>query len=219
MMLQMRPATPRPPSRAQSIVQDTTSPVITLAGANPQTLEANTAYTELGATAADTLDGDLTASIVINTTAVDPSTPGSYLVTYDVSDAAGNAATQVTRTVNVVDTTPPVITLSGANPQTLEAPSAYVEPGATASDSLDGNITASIVIDATAVNASVPGSYLVTYDVSDAAGNPAVQLTRTVIVQDTTIPVITLAGADPLPHEAATPFVDPGATAERLAGR
>ena len=29
--------------------------------------------------------------------------PGQYIITYNVSDAAGNAATEVTRTVNVND--------------------------------------------------------------------------------------------------------------------
>ena len=44
--------------------------------------------------------------------AVDVNTVGTYTVTYNVSDAAGNAATQVTRTVNITpDVTIPVITL------------------------------------------------------------------------------------------------------------
>ena len=187
--------------------------MITLTGVNPQTVEAATAYTELGATASDTLDGDVSGAIVIDASAVDTSTPGSYVVTYDVMDTAGNPATQVTRTVNVQDTTPPVITLTGTNPQTVEAATAYTELGATASDTVDGDVSAFIVIDASAVDSSTPGSYVVTYDVIDAAGNPATQVTRTVNVVDTTLPVITLLGADPVTHEAATPFTDPGATA------
>ncbi|MBT8143757.1 MAG: DUF5011 domain-containing protein, partial [Gammaproteobacteria bacterium] len=194
-------------------VQDTTAPVITLTGANPQLIEAPTAYTELGATASDTVDGDLSASLVIDASAVDTSTPGNYVVTYDVSDAAGNAAVQVTRTVTVQDTTPPVITLTGANPQVIEAPTAYTELGATANDNLDGDITASIVIDASAVDTSTPGSYVVTYDVSDAAGNAAVQVTRTVTVQDTTAPVITLTGANPQNIPLGGPYVELGAGA------
>ena len=91
-------------------VVDTTAPVLTLVGANPQTLECSVdSYTELGATALDACDGDVTSSIVIDASTVDPSTPGGYSVTYDVADAAGNAAAQGTRTVNVVDTTTPVI--------------------------------------------------------------------------------------------------------------
>ena len=61
----------------------------------------------------DNVDGDITANIVVGGDIVDTNTLGTYIITYDVSDAAGNAATQVTRTVNVIDladTTPPVIT-------------------------------------------------------------------------------------------------------------
>ena len=194
-------------------VVDTTAPVITLVGANPQTIEVGSPYVELGATAADNYDGDITASIVTDATSMDTSTVGSYSVTYDVTDASGNAAIQATRTVDVVDTTAPVITLVGANPQTIEVGTAYVELGATASDNYDGDITASIVTDATAVDTSTVGSYSVTYDVTDSSGNPAVQVIRTIDVVDTTIPVITLVGANPQTIEAGSPYVELGATA------
>ena len=102
-------------------VVDTTPPVISLVGADPQTIECGDAYTELGATATDVCCGDLTASIVIDTSAVDTSTVGSYTVTYDVTDCNGNPAVQVTRTVNVVDTTPPDISVT-VSPDTLWPP-------------------------------------------------------------------------------------------------
>ena len=73
---------------------------------------------------------------------------GSYSVTYDVVDSNGNNAVQVVRTVDVVDTTLPVITLGGANPQVIEVGTAYSELGATAADNYDGDISGSIVIDA-----------------------------------------------------------------------
>jgi len=81
------------------------APVINLVGANPQQLTRGRAYVELGATATDDTDDDtaLTATIAIDASAVDTATAGSYSVTYNVSDAAGNAATQVTRTVTVED--------------------------------------------------------------------------------------------------------------------
>ena len=59
----------------------------------------------LGATATDSYDGDLTSSITVSSN-VDTNTVGTYTVTYTVSDAAGNQATE-TRTVNVVDNSNP----------------------------------------------------------------------------------------------------------------
>jgi hypothetical protein len=77
----------------------------------------------------------------------------------------------VNRTVNVVDTTPPVIVILGSNPAIITVGS-YVDAGATASDNLDGNITVSIVA-TSSVNSSAIGSYNVTYDVTDSSGNSA----------------------------------------------
>jgi len=74
---------------------------------NPQVITTGTAYMELGATASDDVDGDATASIVIDASTVDSSIAGSYQVTYDVQDAAGNAATTVTRMVTVENPPPP----------------------------------------------------------------------------------------------------------------
>jgi len=85
--------------------RDNAPPVITLAGDNPQVLVFGHLYMELGATATDNRDGDLTSSIVIDASGVDTSMPGDYTVTYNVTDAAGNVAMTVTRTVAVY---PPV---------------------------------------------------------------------------------------------------------------
>ncbi len=82
---------------------DTTAPVITLNGANPQSLEMLTAYAESGATANDDQDGNITSSIVIDATEIDNKLPASYEVHYNVSDAAGNA-TDVHRIVTVIAT-------------------------------------------------------------------------------------------------------------------
>ena len=79
-------------------VNDTTPPLITLLGDAAVTLEVGSTYTDAGATATDNYDGDITSSIVtVNN--VDTSTIGTYTVTYNVSDANGNAAAEVTRTV------------------------------------------------------------------------------------------------------------------------
>lgn len=80
---------------------DTLAPVITLLGSNPVNLTVGDPYSDDGATATDTVDGDLGANIVVGGNTVDSSIIGAYVITYNVSDNAGNAALQVTRTVNV----------------------------------------------------------------------------------------------------------------------
>jgi hypothetical protein len=97
-------------------VADTIPPVITLNGDAEMTLECHIdAYTELGATVVDQCDTELTDA-TIGGDVVDVNTPGTYVVTYNATDACGNPATEVTRTVTVVDTTPPAVTI-GAAPQ------------------------------------------------------------------------------------------------------
>jgi len=204
-------------TRTVTITPDATIPVITLVGANPKSIVLGTAYSELGANATDNTDGDISANISIDASAVDVNTIGNYTVTYNVSDAAGNAAIQVTRTVNVTadaDTTIPVITLTGSNPQSIELGIAYSESGANATDNTDGDISANISIDASAVDVNTIGNYTVTYNVSDNAGNVATQVTRTVtITPDATIPVITLSGANPQSIELGTAYSELGANA------
>ncbi len=70
-----------------------------------------------------------------------------------------------------VDTQAPDITLNGENPLNLNVGDTYNEPGATAQDNIDGNLTAQLVIDNSAVNTSVAGNYLVSYTSTDLAGN------------------------------------------------
>jgi hypothetical protein len=103
-------------------------------------------------------------------------------VTYNVSDSSGNAAIQVTRTVRVVDTTPPVITLNGAAEVTLEwGVEDYTELGATVTDVGDPGVT-SVVIGGDTVDPSTRGSYHVSYSATDSSGNTR-QVIRTVNVE------------------------------------
>ena len=192
-------------------VVDTTVPVITLTGDAVVTTEVDATYTDAGATALDNYDGDITPAIVVVNT-VNIAIVGTYTVTYNVSDISGNPAVQVTRTVNVVDTTVPVITLTGDAVVTTEVDATYTDAGATALDNYDGDITPAIVVVNT-VNTAIVGNYTVTYNVSDAASNAAVQVTRTVNVVDTTVPVITLTGDEIVTIEVGTTYVDGGATA------
>ena len=181
-------------------IPDTTPPVITLTGENPQTIELGDGYTELGATTDDGSDVTIDDSAFANTV-------GTYLIYYDSTDSEGNSAVQVTRTVNVVDTTPPVITLTGENPQTIELGDVYIELGATTDDG-----SAVTINDLAFANAV--GTYLIYYDSVDSEGNSAVQVTRTVNVVDTTPPVITLTGDESADNRAGDGYTELGATTD-----
>jgi hypothetical protein len=133
---------------------------------------------------------------------------GTNTVILAVADESGNT-NYSTNTVVVKDVTPPVITILGANPATVECHTGYSDAGATALDNCSGVVS---VTTNNPVNANVPATYTVTYTATDGAGNIATN-TRTVIVQDTTPPVITVLGANPVTNYATVPFTDPGATA------
>ncbi|MFM1918895.1 MAG: hypothetical protein RLZZ303_529 [Candidatus Hydrogenedentota bacterium] len=162
------------------IVQDSTPPEMTLLGASTVTVECTTAFTDPGATAVDTCDGDLTSTIVVGGDRIVASVPGEYVVTYTATDAAGNAATALTRTVRVVDTRAPEMRLNGGD-VTLFCGEEYEDLGASANDDCDGSLTAAITVEGAGINTDVPGTYLVNYSVRDAAGNRS-QVTRTVTV-------------------------------------
>ncbi len=167
---------------------DTTPPVITLLGNASVTVTVGSSYTDAGATAMDNVDGDLSAGIVVNNP-VDTNTVDTYTVTYNVSDAAGNPAAEVDRTVNVIaaDSTAPVITLLGNASVTVTVGSSYTDAGATATDNVDGDLSSSIVV-SNPVDTNTIATYAVTYNVSDAAGNAATEVSRTVTVEAATPP-------------------------------
>ena len=187
------------------IVEDTSAPVITLLGDTNVTHEAGSDYTDLGAIWNDAVDGNGTLTGVGE---VDDQVPGTYTLTFDYNDSNGNAATTVTRTVVVEDTSAPVITLVGDINVTHEAGSDYTDLGAIWSDAVDGNGTLTGVGE---VDDQVPGTYTITFDYNDSNGNGAATVTRTVIVLDSTAPVITLVGDINVTHEAGSDYTDLGA--------
>jgi len=79
---------------------DVSPPVIQLVGDASVKVKAASTYTDAGATAADDVSGDVTASIVVKNS-VNTAIIGVYYVSYDVADRAGNNAVTVVRTVNV----------------------------------------------------------------------------------------------------------------------
>jgi hypothetical protein len=136
-------------------------------------------------TASDLTDGNLTDSIIRSGT-FDSTTAGIYTLTYSVTDEAGNNAVMHVK-ITVIDgdkdTTKPVITLKGKNPDTVTVDNVgtYTDSGATAKDS--GKTIANPVVSGGPVDLKTPGSYTLTYTATDAAGNVATA-TRTVVVKE-----------------------------------
>ena len=122
----------------------------------------------------------------------------------------GNSTT-TTRTVTVVDTTPPVITLSGASSLTILQNSSYTDAGASCTDNVDLSCTVSTT---GSVNTTNTGVYILTYTATDIAGNIATPRTRTVTVTapDLTPPVVTLIGSPSITISHGSTYTDSGAS-------
>lgn len=99
--------------------------------------------------------------------------------TITVTDTAGNSGS-VAVTSFTVDTTGPVITLSGDATMTVTQGTTFLDPGATASDARDGSV--SVTVGGDTVNTNVLGTYSITYNAEDSLNNAATEVTRTVSV-------------------------------------
>ena len=142
---------------------DNDPPVITITGSNPLTVELGSTYTDAGATANDAYRGSTSVS---SSGSVNTDVLGSYTITYTATDLDGNSAS-ATRTVNVVDTTDPVLTVTGGSPTSTELGGTYNDAGATASDA-SGSVD---VTSSGTVDTSTLGSYTISYSSTDASGN------------------------------------------------
>ncbi|WP_198555742.1 immunoglobulin-like domain-containing protein [Colwellia sp. 75C3] len=177
----------------QVTVQDISAPVITApnniivaavdASGTPQSaIEISTFLTIAHAT--DAVDGNV--DVVYDAPDVFPL--GVTTVYFDAVDLSGNAGS-AQATVTVVDQTKPVVTLTGNTSMTLSVGDSYVDPGFSALDNVDGDMTANVVVGGS-VDTSTVGTYTITYNVNDAASNAAITLTRQVTVQDVEAPVV-----------------------------
>jgi hypothetical protein len=193
-------------------VVDIEPPTLTLLGERNITIECGTNFVDPGATGFDECQGAVTPQV---TSELNTRVPGIYTISYVARDAGGNTSPTQTRTVTVLDTRPPVITLVGANPLVVQCGSPLSDPGATAADTCHGDLTGAIVANRRNVNTAVVGDYTITYDVTDPDNNTATRVTRTVQVRDTAKPTITLLGNSSVVIQCGTNFQaeDPGATA------
>jgi Leucine-rich repeat (LRR) protein/ribosomal protein S6 len=133
---------------------------------------------------------------------------GTYTIFYIVTDAVNNKS-EIKRIVEVVDKTPPVITLKGEEIIILSQGETYKEFEAIATDNNDASVT--IKIDDSAVDTSKVGQYEVIYTVEDEAGNRS-EIKRIIKIEDKTPPVITLIGEDTITLKQGEPYKELGAT-------
>ena len=120
-------------------------------------------YAEEGFTATDWLDGDIT-HLVDRQVSADT-------VTYTVTSSSGYTTT-VTRKIEYSDPIAPQITLTAGEMLSVMAGYPFQDPGATALDNLDGDMTDLIQV-AGEVDIYRPGTYELTYTVTDTFGNTA----------------------------------------------
>jgi len=114
-------------------------------------------YTDKGATCSDFVDGELSHAVEVSGEVVNMRIPGTYKIRYDCQDLSGNNAVTRYRTVVVEDTTKPKLKLIGTKVNYVESGFPYVDAGAIASDSLDGDITQYVWSNGDTVNV---GAYL-----------------------------------------------------------
>ncbi|HZG55277.1 immunoglobulin-like domain-containing protein, partial [Paenibacillus sp.] len=259
-------------SEAAVVLGDAPNPVISLLGESTVRVIEGAVYVDDGATAVDDEDGSITEWITVGGTFADTSTPGIFTITYNVSDSDGNAAAEITRTVEVApqpvtvasgvgsiavsgaypgaflklydadaatvfgettaneegaavfanvppgqpfhatqtvngvesnpsvevaavaesDTEAPILNLNGLDVVRVAVGELYEDEGAAAYDEADGDLTGSIVTGGTFVGTEAIGTFVIIYYVTDAAGNEATPVTRT--VQVVPAPVTAVSG-------------------------
>lgn len=167
---------------------DNIPPVITLLDVDPLPVELGSPYFNLGASATDDKDGDLTEEIAIGGDVVDPNAIGDYVITYNVSDAAGNPATEVTQTVTVFDSTAPLITCPDDIVTSTDPDFCGVDLNLTGVSAIDmsGIITfQGIRSDGLSLDAPYPlGVTTVTWTATDESNNVSEPCNQTITVND-----------------------------------
>ncbi|EAE6308109.1 DUF5011 domain-containing protein [Listeria monocytogenes] len=129
-----------------------------------------------GVSAKDKEDGDITNSIQVVSNNVDTSVEGSYQVTYSVVDSHGKAAAEVTIQVTVKNDLPVIAATDKVVPA-----NGIFNPleGVTATDKQDGDLTSEIQVTSNDVDMTTPGTYSVTYEVTDKNGG---KVAKTVVI-------------------------------------
>ena len=198
---------------------DKVPPTITVTDPNNYKMEVNTEYVEKGYSAYDVVDKDVTKLVTKKyqfqakgtgtwpfVDELDTSKLGTYKIIYIAKDKAGNEA-KGTRTVTIVDTTAPIITLKGEPVINFleRGVDTYTELGAISKDNYDEEkilenpsyINLYVLNDqgeyafkgrVNSVDTNISGRYNLVYTATDSSGNDAIKVTRMVYVIDTIDP-------------------------------
>ncbi|MBE5890161.1 MAG: DUF5011 domain-containing protein [Lachnospiraceae bacterium] len=148
--------------------KDVFAPEITLTDGEKVLIQLGDEYKEPGFKAVDDTDGDVTANVKVDGT-VDSSKYGTSYITYTVSDSNGNEAS-VTRMVVVQEFEAPTLTLKGDSSIYLNVGDSFEDPGYSAEDETDGDLTDDVKIGGE-VDTSKAGVYMLKYTVQDHSEN------------------------------------------------
>ncbi|MGB0429965.1 MAG: immunoglobulin-like domain-containing protein [Bacteroidia bacterium] len=158
-------------------VQDTVAPVLALVGSETIDVEQCSQYADAGYTVTDNDAAYITTG---GTYTGSTETRGTYTITYTATDNVPNTSS-VTRTINIVDTKAPTVSLNGSMTDTVERWSDYTDAGYVAADYCNPESEVSVeVVDK--VNTQSVGVYSITYQAEDASGNKSSLVTRHVVV-------------------------------------
>jgi hypothetical protein len=162
-------------------ISDTTKPVLSVAPSVVLEATAGITAVDLGqASATDLVDGSITPTA----DATGPFGLGIHTVTWQATDSAGNIAT-ATQTVTIVDSTSPTIVVpAGITTEATGALTAVQLGTATATDSVDDNVT----ISADIAGPFAVGTHTVTWTATDDLNNQA-SATQTIMITDSGAPV------------------------------
>ena len=155
-----------------------TTPQIALKGDATMEVTMKDGYDEPGAEATFSFH-DISSHIKIDAQDLNVHKVGTYTVTYTVDYM--NKTASKTRTVNVIDREPPEITITDGDSVSVRPMSKYEDPGATAYDDSDGDVTDQIISKGI-VDTSNRGEYKIRYIVTDSYGNKGTA-TRKVTVE------------------------------------
>ena len=183
------------------IIDDTTPPLITCPGNVNDECSSNIppAFTTLtgflggGGSVSDNCALDISSFSMSETD--NGNCPRTITRIYSIADSCGNTS-QCVQTINIDDTTPPVITCPGdvneecsaGIPPVFATLAGFIAGGGSASDNCALDASSFTVTQSD--NGTCPRTIIRTYQIADSCGNTG-QCVQTIIIDDTTPPVIT----------------------------